>query len=310
MRVTVVICTWNRASSLDRTLGAFSRLEIPAGVTWELLVVNNNCTDDTDRVISAHADRLPFTRIFEPCRGKSHAANTAVQHATGELILWTDDDVIVDSQWLLEYVEAARAWPTAAFWGGTVDAQFEGSVPDWIERNVQLLYEPYALAQHARETALLGTRHIVGANMAVRLVVARQYPFNVRLGPTGQQALRGEDTELVGRLRSAGLVGVWVGGARVQHVISQERLTSKYLWHWYAGLGAYTIERHGSAPVPLVMGAPRWAVRRFAGLYLKYACLLPLKNATWLRTLRQAALMRGYIQAAREKSGAPIRATV
>jgi glycosyltransferase involved in cell wall biosynthesis len=279
-------------------------------VTWELLVVNNNCTDDTDQVISAYLARLPLRRVFEPCRGKSHAANTAVQQATGELILWTDDDVLVDDQWLSEYVAAARAWPNASFWGGTVDARFEGAVPEWIERNVQLLYEPYALAQHGRGTDLLGTRHIVGANMAVRLDVARQYPFNVRLGPSGQQALRGEDTELVGRLRTAGLVGVWVGAARVQHVISNERLNSEYLWHWYAGLGAYTIERHGNAPVPLLMGAPRWAVRQYAGLYLKYACLLPFKNAQWLRTLREAALMRGYIQAAREKSGSPVRATV
>ena len=59
-RVTVAICTWNRADLLDRTLAQMHRLWIPEGVTWELLVVNNNCTDHTDEVINRHAAALPL----------------------------------------------------------------------------------------------------------------------------------------------------------------------------------------------------------------------------------------------------------
>ena len=87
-------------------------------------------------------------------------------------------------------------------------------------------------------------------------------------------------------------------------MIAKERFSSAYLWHWYAGLGAYTIAREGLESVPLLMGAPRWALREYAGLYLKCACLAPLKNAAWLRTLRQAGLMRGYILEARRRTAA------
>ena len=58
--VSVAICTWNRAKLLDQTLTQMRQLRIPAGLTWELLVVNNNSTDDTDAVASRHASSLPL----------------------------------------------------------------------------------------------------------------------------------------------------------------------------------------------------------------------------------------------------------
>src|SRR5262249_21230021 len=118
-RVSVIICTWNRARLLDMTLEHFARLRVPAGVEWELVVVNNNSTDDTDAVLQRHEGRLPLRRLFEPRPGKSFAANLALAEARSDLILWTDDDVHVDPDWLAEYVAAARAWPDASFFGGT-----------------------------------------------------------------------------------------------------------------------------------------------------------------------------------------------
>src|SRR5262249_5404549 len=114
MHATVAVCTWNRAALLDRTLEQFTRLRVPAGLQWELLVVNNNCTDDTDQVLGRYRDRLPLSPLFEPRQGLSHARNCAVQAAAGDLIVWTDDDVLVDPDWLGCHVAAAQRWPEAA----------------------------------------------------------------------------------------------------------------------------------------------------------------------------------------------------
>src|SRR4051812_4932182 len=111
IRVTVAICTWNRSALLDRTLTSMRHLVIPEGVEWEILVVNNNCTDDTDDVLSRHFAGLPLRRVFEPRQGLSNARNAAIDVAAGELICWTDDDVLVDPGWLSAYVEAASRWP-------------------------------------------------------------------------------------------------------------------------------------------------------------------------------------------------------
>ena len=67
---TVAIATWNRAKLLDRTLTEMHRLRIPPSVEWELLVVNNNCTDQTDTVISNHKKYLPIRRLFERANEK------------------------------------------------------------------------------------------------------------------------------------------------------------------------------------------------------------------------------------------------
>jgi glycosyltransferase involved in cell wall biosynthesis len=106
MHVTVAICSWNRARRLVQTLDSLTALAVPDGVDWELLVVNNNCTDDTDRVVASFTDRLPLRLLHEPTPGLSCARNRAVQHAAGEYILWTDDDVVVDSAWLTSYHRA------------------------------------------------------------------------------------------------------------------------------------------------------------------------------------------------------------
>lgn len=77
MNLTVAICTWNRAALLDWTLARMRELRIPDGVEWELLIVNNNCTDQTDAVIARHAGVLPIRRIFEVNPGLSNARNRA-----------------------------------------------------------------------------------------------------------------------------------------------------------------------------------------------------------------------------------------
>ena len=63
--VSVVICTWNRAGLLDQTLARMRELHVPAGLAWELLVVNNNCTDDRcgPSASRPRGSRTPATRV-------------------------------------------------------------------------------------------------------------------------------------------------------------------------------------------------------------------------------------------------------
>lgn len=95
---SVAICTWNRAALLRQTLENMTKLLIPPGVEWELLVVNNNCSDATDEVIDSFSARLPIRRVFEAKPGLSNARNAAVRQARGEYVLWTDDDICVEER--------------------------------------------------------------------------------------------------------------------------------------------------------------------------------------------------------------------
>ena len=134
MLLTIAICTWNRARLLDQTLTRMRDLRVPSGVNWELVVVNNNCTDDTDAVIARHAKHLPLRRLFESSPGKSFALNRAASEARGDFVVWTDDDVLVAPGWLAEYAAAMRRWPTASFFGGPSEPWFDASPPPWFRR--------------------------------------------------------------------------------------------------------------------------------------------------------------------------------
>src|SRR4051812_23825906 len=98
MRFSIAICTWNRARLLGQTLESMRALQVPAGVHWEFLVAKTRCTDETDEVIRRHAGHLPVRRLFEPKQGHSNARNCAVDAADGDLLIWTDDDVLVRPQ--------------------------------------------------------------------------------------------------------------------------------------------------------------------------------------------------------------------
>jgi glycosyltransferase involved in cell wall biosynthesis len=87
MLITVAICTLDHAESLRRTLELLTVMRLPDDLDWEVLVVNNNCSDHTDEVIKAFADRLPIRREFEPQRGLSRARNRAVDAAKGDYIV-------------------------------------------------------------------------------------------------------------------------------------------------------------------------------------------------------------------------------
>src|SRR5262249_2574313 len=126
------ICTWNRSKSLSATLSSLQQLTIPPDIDWEVLLVNNNCSDDTDEVIAQFADRLPIRLLHEKRQGLSNARNCAAAAAKGDYILWTDDDAIVDPNWVAAYVNAFRTWPKASLFGGPIKLKLEGNPPRWL----------------------------------------------------------------------------------------------------------------------------------------------------------------------------------
>jgi glycosyltransferase involved in cell wall biosynthesis len=300
LSVTVAICTWNRAKLLDQTLDRLRQLRIPDGVTWELLVVNNNCSDDTDAVLGRHAGRLPLRRLFEPQPGLSHARNCAVRAARGELLLWTDDDILADEGWLAAYVRAARDWPDAAFFGGPVGPWFAVPPPAWIARNLDILAGTYALRPVRGESRPLGPREEpFGANMAFRADVLRRFPFDTELGRKKDSLMSGEDIDVIDRMRKASLHGVWVGDAFLQHYLPKERLTREYIKEWFRGAGRTNARWVGPQPHPYLWGVPRWVWRKYVTAVAASWVLAPVGGRAWLRAYTKAAFARGMIQEAR-----------
>ncbi len=173
MQLTVAICTWNRCELLQQTLEQMTRLKIPVGVEYEILVVDNNSTDATKQVVTNFATRLPVRHIFESTPGLSSARNRAMRETRGDYILWTDDDVLVAETWLEAFMAGVRQFPEAAAFGGTIVPWFtDPPDPEMCDAFPALATGFCGLERTMAAGVLPDGEHIWGANMAFR--TARQ----------------------------------------------------------------------------------------------------------------------------------------
>lgn len=295
-RVTVAICTWNRAALLDQTLTHFCRLSIPKDVEWELLLINNNSTDNTEEVTRSFADRLPIRHVLEIRQGQSNARNRAIQDATGDLLIFTDDDVLVDETWLSEYAAALDRWPDAGYFGGLIEPWFEHEPPKWLVDN-QAAFAGMLVARNLGpvERVLAPGEEPYGANMAFRLSAIKGRLFDPNLGLTGDNAIRFDESVYCRALRAAGLQGVWLPKASIRHFVIAERLTLGYVRKYYEGTGRSTIRAGGPLDGHLIFGAPRWLYRQYWEARIAGVWRRARGQHDWVLSLRRAAEARGTI---------------
>jgi glycosyltransferase involved in cell wall biosynthesis len=101
MDCSIIICTRNRASMLEKTLRAFQSVKVPVGWRVEMIVADNGSADHTAEVVkSAGHASIEIRHVYEPRPGKSRAQNAAMAHARGEALLFTDDDVEPADNWV------------------------------------------------------------------------------------------------------------------------------------------------------------------------------------------------------------------
>jgi len=294
MRFTVAICTWNRAQLLSGVLEQLTRVRHPPG-EWEVLVVNNNCDDDTERVLDAFEGRLPLRRAFEPTPGLSHARNTAVRHAAGDYIVWTDDDALVDAGWLAAYGRAAARHPEAAVFGGPVRPRFEGTPPHWLSASWQEISAAFAARDLGGEPFELkvGGELPYGANFVVRAREQRRFPYDPSLGRRLAGGALGEETAVIRAILEAGGVGWWVPDATVEHWIPKERQTVRYLRGYYA-LQGRTFHKWDGEGRPTFLGRPLKLWRRIILAELLYSLGRLSRNPRlWVKPLIHASTLRG-----------------
>ena len=302
MRFTVAICTWNRADLLEQTLEQLAGLRIPPGVRWDLVVVNNACTDHTDRVLDRFSGRLPLHRVFESEPGLSNARNRAVAEAEGDWIVWTDDDVLVDPKWLVAYADAIDAHPGVSLLGGPVEPWFEGGAPAWLRRVFDQVSTAFAVRDLADEPFRLAPdpgRLPFGANYAVRLDAQRRHLYDPELGRRPGSMVGSEETSVMLALLEEGAEGWWVPAAHVRHFIPSERQTVGYLRRFYEGQGEQSGRASTSDGRFMLANRPSWMWREAMAAEIGYRLqrtFLPPER--WLPALKRTAFLRGRLRGA------------
>jgi hypothetical protein len=304
--VTVAICTRNRSRALERTLRSLTAVRLPPSLSWEVLVVDNGSQDDTATVTGSVSETLPVRVITEPRIGLSHARNAASAGARGEYIVWIDDDVLVDAEWLRAYHDAFRTWPDAAFFGGPITPTFEGTPPPWLELALPNIDNAYAARDLGNSPVAL-TRDTLpfGANFVVRADAQRRFLFDPELGRRGSALFAGEEWAVLEAMIASGASGRWVPGARVQHVIPAERQSVRYLRRYYFGNGTSLARTRSASGERMLFGRPRWAWREAVLQELAYRTSRVYASAdVWSIHLRRASVAWGLLRVpARDRRG-------
>ena len=305
MRITVGICTYNRAERLRSTLNSIAALHVPRAIDWEVLVVDNNSSDATRAVVASFGETLPVRYLFEPSPGKSNALNRAVREANGDYIVWTDDDVLVYEDWIDAYVSAFQRVPEAVVFGGPVDPWFETGPPEWLARIWDEARNAYAVlpADVGKVERDRGPGPF-GANLAVRTDIQRRFPYDPSLGPQPGSPIRGEETAVVQAILRSGYLGCWVPDARVRHLIPRERQTVQFLRETFYGFGLFSGLQGVFDTMPRFAGKPRYLWRQIAESELRY-CLGRLLHdpSMWGPALIQSAMARGTFSGLARRTG-------
>ena len=254
--------TYNRAESLRKALESFQRLANPA-FEWELLVVDNKSDDSTRNVVEtfSHSSELPIRYVFESTQGRSAALNTGIAEAQGDIIAFTDDDVLVHPDWLREIKKTFDEHDCSAV-AGRVVPQWNHAKPHWLEMNGHFAVTNFELGDKLKEIRIPP----LGANSAFRKQVFEKYGlFRLDLGVRGNKhTITCDDTEFGERLVAGNERIIYCPGAIIYHPVDPQRTTKKYFLSWYYYNGV-SVTRTFGVPQEGVFwfGIPRWLYREF-----------------------------------------------
>lgn len=275
MDLTVIICTWNRAKSLESVLKSLEDSIVPQGLKWEVLVVDNNSKDETRAVCDSFLAKNPrrFRYLFHGVQGKTNALNAGIREAQSEILALTDDDLTVDPHWVAEIYDAFQKFDCAAV-GGKIIPVWNCKKPSWITFDGPYRHPAYgAIVNFDKgESPVNLTATVVGANMGLRKSIFEKYgPYRADLNRIND-LLGGEDTEYCRRIMRGGERLMYAPKAVVYHPVEEYRTTRKYLRSMAFHYGRWSILVDGvSDGTKCYFGVPRYLfpiALRFLGKWL------------------------------------------
>jgi glucosyl-dolichyl phosphate glucuronosyltransferase len=276
MKASVIISTFNRAESLSETLASIARSELPESFEWEVVVVDNNSNDQTPEVVERFSRLHPsrFRYLREPHPGKSQALNTAIDNVASEILVFTDDDVIVEPNWLANLTAALdeHQWVGAS---GRTLLRTSLSIPNWLVIDDRHALAPLAIFDRGSE-AIEISESPFGNNMAYRKTMFEKYGyFRHDLGPSvgSKTPQKSEDSEFGVRVLAGGEKLGYEPSAVLHHAIPESRIQKQFFLSWWfdkarADTRAFGTPKTGSLRF---IGVPLYLFRRLAGNILRWA---------------------------------------
>ncbi len=264
--VTLIIATWNRVNDLRETLRQVSLQDTKGTFTFQVIVADNNSSDDTRLAVESFqpAYPVPLHYVFEKKQGKSFALNTALRSTPSPYIAFTDDDCFMGPDWLLGIWRTFQEFDADGV-GGPVYAVWKGERPDWFGDD---LARQVGTVDHGDKAHVLTTHleSFIGPNCAYRRKV-----FEKIGGYDTERLGNSEDVDLFIRAFKAGFKLVYQPAVRVGNKIEfspdMRKTLKKRFWRQGRAI-AYGVQEEGPKKRTLCR-VPLWMVRYVIELHFE-----------------------------------------
>lgn len=232
--VSIIICCYNSANRITPTLKHIAAQKVPESFDWEVILVNNNCTDDTvevaERVWEMESCKVPFYIVDEPIPGLSNARMRGVRCAKYEYILFCDDDNWLAEDYLKLSFETMEGNPSIGVLGGRGEGVSNIPFPFWFS----CFQGDYAVGVQQIESGyVVPPKALWGAGMVIRhslFLVLKKCGFrNILIGRDGSKASSGEDVEICKWFNLGGYQLYYNEKMVYKHYIEPSRLKISYL---------------------------------------------------------------------------------
>ncbi len=279
--LTVMMATWNGAGWIAQCLDSFCSLETPEG-GYKLVIIDNASTDNTADIVRTYMDRLPITLLSQPKPGKNRALNLGLEHIEGDLVVFTDDDVVASPDWLMQWRWAAGQFPEFDIFGGSIKPYWRKTPPEWLLEIIDIAMV-YALTGAQHQDGPIHPGWIFGPNMMIRTsFFAGGRQFDETIGPDGTETFAmGGETDFTGLRDKQNLRCRFVSQPTVCHIIREGQVDPEWVASRYFRFGRSLREDLDMAEDydgPRLFGAPRYLFRIVLDLGIKKALYFISRN--------------------------------
>ena len=255
MILSIVICTYNRAELLRFCLQSLCEQNSNMQDV-EILVINNNSSDNTLEVTDEFKNKLEdFRVVTETNQGLSHARNRGYLEAKGDWVCYLDDDAKAHVDMVTESLNVIKLNAYSCF-GGVYLPWYKYGQPKWFKDKYGSNKKPYD-----KPTVLLGDSHLSGGIFFVKRNLLNELNgFLTSLGMTGKKVAYGEETELQLRIREKGLETVYIPAIKIDHLVPEYKLHVDWFLRGAEALGRDQVKMG-------MVKASSWS-------YFKQACIM------------------------------------
>jgi glycosyltransferase involved in cell wall biosynthesis len=277
---SILIPTYKRSESLAQVLDLLI-LRAKTDKNWEILIADNASELAVEQLCNQYSEQLPIKYHTEPRKGKTNALNSLLSHAKGDILVFMDDDILLDCNLFSVINDAINNWPNHCVFGSNISPKLpEGITTPAFINNSQCQVFLAVSEPSLDEGECLPNEIFGGCWFIKRHFIDQGYRFDENIGPKGRYYKRGSETSFVMKLNQAGYHPIHLPRLRVFHLIREEQLKPSWFFEraYCSGMTYAYYDKSEWRKMAHLFGFPRFYLKLFFLQFISFFISIFLFN--------------------------------